>query len=436
MKNSRPRIKYSQTPHSISRRIETISNKTASALLSLITRKTIGFGRGAIELAYAQIAEELEVTQRTISTAAKRLEECGDIVRERVRHGIYRWRVVLEKDEVLFDPEQTYATKACGELEVLNVRSGATKVDDLIDRSGVTGKNDQDLPDRSIRTQKPAIERPDPCKNEPEQAFSEQNSGSLKKVFKETYLKKQQQGASTEKCRSPQEPKSKTRLAPRSGDEPLYKFCLRSLKSYGVRQRVARKLCREFDHQVIKSVLDTVPQLSGVDNVAGYLVAAIKDGGYGQIRFEGKKNAHQVTGGRSNYAHLTDDNVKSERHSSVKDENATPIQPRSVEETREEARKLELEREERESSYRSEGKELVRRFRALGENVKESLKELASRYLESSVPMSGKREEMIQDPTFQRVANRTILSSFFKVLDRGLTTDAALERTRLHFAIV
>ena len=422
MKNSRPRIKYSQTPHSISRRIETISNKTASALLSFITRKTIGFGQGSIELPYAQIAKELNVDPRTISTAAKRLEKWGDIIRERVSRRIYRWAVVLDREEVIFDPEKTYVTKACGEIEI------------LIDRSGPCGSNDQDHADQTIMIQRAGVERENPCKIEASDTLFEQSTSSLKKVFKETYLKKQQQGAPTEETTSSRQFKSKTQLASRSDDEPLYKFCLRSLKSYGVRQRVARKLCREFDHELIKSVLETVPPLSGVENVAGYLVTAIRDGGYEPSRcHRDKKNAHQVTGGRSNYAHLTEDNVKVERHRSVKGEVEVPIVARSVEETREEVRRLELEREERESCYRSEGKELVRRFRALGENVKESLKELAARYLEKLVPMSSRREEMIKDPTFQRMANRAVLSTFFDKIERGLPASLALERTRLAF---
>ena len=422
MKNSRPRIKYSQTPHSISRRIETISNKTASALLSFITRKTIGFGQGSIELPYAQIANELNVDPRTISTAAKKLEKWGDIIRERVSRRIYRWAVVLDREEVIFDPEKTYVTKACGEIEI------------LIDRSGPCGSNDQDHADQTIMIQRAGVERENPCKIEASDTLFEQSTSSLKKVFKETYLKKQQQGAPTEETTSSRQFKSKTQLASRSDDEPLYKFCLRSLKSYGVRQRVARKLCREFDHELIKSVLETVPQLPGVENVAGYLVTAIRDGGYEPSRCRrDKKNAHQVTGGRSNYAHLTEDNVKVERHRSVKGEVEVPIVARSVEETREEVRRLELEREERESCYRSEGKELVRRFRALGENVKESLKELAARYLEKLVPMSSRREEMIKDPTFQRMANRAVLSTFFDKIERGLPASLALERTRLAF---
>ena len=420
MKNSRPRIKYSQTPHSISRRIETISNKTASALLSFITRKTIGFGQGSIELPYAQIANELNVDPRTISTAAKKLEKWGDIIRERVSRRIYRWAVVLDREEVIFDPEKTYVTKACGETEI------------RIKRSGSCGSNDPDHADQTIRIEETETEHEKPCDIAAADTFFEQSESSLKKVFKETSLKKQQQGGPTEEPTSPRQFKSKTQLASRSDDEPLYKFCLRSLKSYGVRQRVARKLCREFDHELIESVLETVPQLSGVENVAGYLVTAIRDGGYKPVRCRrDKKNAHQVTGGRSNYAHLTEDNVKSERHRVVKQENEVPILPRTVEETQKELQELELERAQREESYQSESRSLVQRFRQLGEDVKVSLKELSRRYLETLLPTSSKREQMLQDLTFQKLANRTVTERFFAALDQGLSSALALERTRL-----
>ena len=133
MKNSRPRIKYSQTPHSISRRIETISNKTAAALLSLINRKTVGFGVGYVDLPYRQISKELGVGPRAIQRAAQRLEEWGDIIRERVAYRIYRWRVVLERDEVIEDPQHTYTTK-----------DGAKGAQVRIERSGPCRSNDPD----------------------------------------------------------------------------------------------------------------------------------------------------------------------------------------------------------------------------------------------------------------------------------------------------
>ena len=148
MQNSRPRIKYSQTPHSISRRIETLSNKTAAALLSLITRKTVGFGQGFVDLPYSLITNELQVASRTVSSAAKLLEQCGAIVRERVNHRIYRWKIVLSQDEILEDPRGTFLIKNPTPEPPLETPP-APQV--LIDRSGSCGSIDQDQ-NRSHRT--------------------------------------------------------------------------------------------------------------------------------------------------------------------------------------------------------------------------------------------------------------------------------------------
>lgn len=108
-----------------------------------------------------------------------------------------------------------------------------------------------------------------------------------------------------------------------------------------------------------------------------------------------------------------------------------PILPRTVEETQQELQELELERSQREESYQSESRSLVQRFRQLGEDVKVSLKELSRRYLEALLPTSSKREQMLQDPTFQKLANRTVTERFFAALDQGLSSALALERTRL-----
>jgi hypothetical protein len=421
VKNSRPRIKYSQTPHSVARRIETISNKTAAALLSLINRKTIGFGQGFVDLSYSLISKELKVNPRTVSTAAKKLEHWGDILRERISYGIYRWRVVLETDEILFDPDKTYMTKPCGGLEV------------LIDRSGPSGSIDQDHDDRSIRTLRRECEHVNLCKMVAEDAPGEQETGALKKVFKETDLKKQHSAPISGKSGA-LKALPKTAVGS-TDDEPLYKFCLRSLRKYGVSQRVARKLCREHEHVLIKNVLDLIPQLSGIKNVAGYLVAAIKDGGYQQTsspqlspaRREDKKNAHQVSGGRSNYARVTDTNIKAGRHKSVMSDLDAPIVCKTAEETKTEQQWLELERLEREKSYRAEGLTLGQRFQALSDDVKAALKRLAREQLERSVPTTGRREEMLRDRTFQRIANRTVLERFFEAFERIQSCDLALK---------
>ena len=423
MKNSRPRIKYSQTPHSISRRIETISNKTAAALLSLINRKTVGFGVGYVDLPYRQISKELGVGPRAIQRAAQRLEEWGDIIRERVAYRIYRWRVVLERDEVIEDPQHTYTTK-----------DGAKGAQVLIERSGPCGSNDPDHADRTIRTQEVAIEQHKAPECDDSEPLCEQKNPSLKNSFKDTDLKKQQQSTVDKEASSPNpiEPNSQPAVSTsvpldgKNDDEPLHKYCLKSLRKYGVSQRMARKLCRENENELIKEVLDTVPQLAGVENLAGYLVAAIRDGGY---KLD-KKNGRQVSDDRSNYAHLTGLNIKANRHKTVK-ENPTvdaPIAYRTVEETRTEQQALETQKLEQEQKYQKTSQQLAERFKKLSQDLQLRLKLIASVHLSKLVPVSGKREEALRDKTFRRMANRAVLEQFFEWVDQGLDEAQALQR--------
>lgn len=88
---------------------------------------------------------------------------------------------------------------------------------------------------------------------------------------------------------------------------------------------------------------------------------------------------------------------------------------------------LETRRAEREQAYRSEGQTLVKRFKSLSGNVKEQLKASALRQLETLLPKSGRREEMLRDLTFQKMANRTVLESFFEWVDQGIPESKALQ---------
>ena len=411
MKNSRPRIKYSQTPHSISRRIETISNKTAAALLSLINRKTVGFGVGYVDLPYRQISDELGVGPRAIQNAAKLLERWGDIIRERVACRIYRWRVVLERDEIIEDPRRTYTTKDVPKEQV------------RIQRSGPCGSNDPDHEDPTIRTCPSPVEQANPHKIEVKPTPFEQKTDLLKNSFKERDLKKQQHEELPD-----QSPDSGEELST-PDDEPLHKTCLRGLCEHGVSQRMARKLCREHDHELILSVLDAAPKRPGVQNLAAYIVSEIQDGGYEQTS-EGQKNGHQVSGGRSNYAHLTPKKINSTRHKTVK---ATapidaPISYRSVQEPRTEQQALETKRLEKEQDYQNKSRQLANRFKDLSEDLQLRLKLVASVHLSKLVPTSEKRETILRDKTFQRMANRAVLETFFEWLDQGLSEDQALQQ--------
>lgn len=406
---SRASFIFGAIPHSVLRRAKQIKNPTASALLLLLAERTFAFRRGSVDLTYNKIASELSVTWRTIATAARRLQEQGALVRKKLPGGAYRWWLPIEQSEIIADPESRF-----------HVRENPNPLTPPYDRSIISPH------DRSIIS--PMIDRSwdhtfdrehsKPDQIRPDGCAKSVDKSALKKDLKKTDLKKIQQQT--------EDPG----IALKTDDEPLHKFCLKGLRSHGVSQRVARQLCREQDHETIRSLLEAVPSMYGVKNVAGYLVSAIRDGGYEthSASAEDKKNAPQVTGRRSNYAHLTDNNVKPERHKNVKGIGDSPITYRTVEETRQENQSLEIQRAEQEAAYRNKGQTLAQRFIALSDNVKERLKSLAMAHLEDLVPMSEKREEMLQDRTFRRVANRTVLERFFGWVDQGFTNEIALAK--------
>ena len=129
-----------------------------------------------------------------------------------------------------------------------------------------------------------------------------------------------------------------------------------------------------------------------------------------------------MSGGRSNYAHLTPKKINSTRHKTVKAIAPidAPISYRSVEETKTELQALEEQKLEQEQEYQKKSQELAERFKTLPQALQLRLKLIASVHLSKLVPGSGKREEMLRDKTFRRMANRTVLEKFFKCLDDGL----------------
>lgn len=417
MKNSRPRIKFAQIPHSIARYIETLTNPTASSLLSLLTRKTIGFGQGYVEFSFRQLAALLGVGTRAICKASAILVKLGVIIRNRPPGCSYQWRVVLEKEEVLADPNHVYAVRAASEY-----RGG-----DKIDRSGGIRSIVPDPQERSILSPHPIPEQKKHDKIDPLSLSIEQKTEPLKKVIKENNTKKQHQACSrldgsgsSKTTQSAPESESATKpLASRSDDEPLHKKLLRELKKHGVNQRVARKLCRENDHDLIQSVLEAVPQLSGIRNLPGYLVSAIQDGGYEQnLPSQPTQDAQPPN---SPSAKTT-----GQRRYVIKTEIDAPITYRSAEETKAEQEALEAQKQQQEQTYREKGKLLLERFKALSEDLQYRLKLAASVHLSKIIPSSGNREQMLKDQTFQRLANRTVLEQFFEWVDQGLDQHQAL----------
>mgnify|MGYP000070722033 CR=1 FL=1 len=403
MKNSRPRIKYSQTPHSIARFIESITNPTATALLSLLTRKTVGFGQGFVDLSYRQIAKALGVGARTITRASKILEKLGVIQRERAAGGVYRWRIVLQHEEVLEDPTQTYTV------------AGSSQGGDKIDLSGGIGSIDQEGPDRSVMTSFSETEHADLGENKPEGLLFEQKPPLLKKLIKDKDLKKQHQEFSPKPVSSaPLEPQS---TSPKLDDEPLHKICLRKLREHGVSSRMARKLCNNHPHDLILSVVKAAAQRPGVQNLPAYIVSEIQDGGYTE---------QQTTAPPARKRTSTLPKIQSPP--------TAPVTYRSPEQTQQELLKLESEKLAKEKSYKKQGCILAKRFQELAEEVQLHLKLLASVQLTRDLPQTGNREQMLKDKTFQRVANRTVLERFFTWLDKGLNTTQALSKLENSYA--
>ncbi len=403
MKNSRPRIKYSQTPHSIARFIESISNPTATALLSLLTRKTVGFGQGFVDLSYRQIAKALGVGARTITRSSKILEKLGVIQRERSAGGVYRWRIVLQHEEVLEDPTQTYTV------------AGSSQGGGKIDLSGGIRSIDQEGPDRSVMTSYSETEHADLGVTKPEALLFEQQSPLLKKLIKDKDLKKQHQELSPGHLSpAPQEP---LLTSPKLDDEPLHKICLRKLREHGVSSRIARKLCKNHPHDLILSVVKAAAQRSGVQNLPAYIVSEIQDGGYSRqqtIAMPARKSTST-----------------SPKMQSIP---TAPVTYRSPEQTQQDLLKMESEKLAKEKSYKKQGRILAKRFQELAEEVQLHLKLLASVQLTRDLPQTGNREQMLKDKTFQRLANRTVLEKFFQWIDKGLGTTQALNRLESAFA--
>ena len=400
--SSRPKIKFLQLPLSVLSYLRTLTSKAASDLLVYLCQRTIGFGESSVTLTYNKIAEVLEVDSRTVARVAKLLEDKGFISREQTAHRVYRWRVVLQKDDIIADPDKTLTTTPTNQV--------------MTSMSGPTGHQCHDHDDINVMTQPALTEHPKACQDESPVAPVEQNERSLKRLNKDKDLKKQHQNVKhPEKLKTPMghQPQPAARSAV---DEPLHKLCLRELIKLGVSQRVARELCRENDHQLIVEVLKTAPHRPRVKNLPAYIVSEIQDGGY---------NEQKTTAPPARKSTSTSPKMQSIP--------TAPVTHRSPEQTQRDLLKLESEKLAKEKAYKEQGRVLAKRFRNLAEEVQLHLKLLASVQLTRDLPQIGSREQMLKDKTFQRLANRTVLENFFQWIDKGLGTTQALHRLESAF---
>lgn len=378
---------FSQTPHSIKLRSRQISNKTAADLLGHLCELTIGFGRGHIDLTYKKLAGALRKNWSTIARAAKFLRQRGDVEVEALADRSYRWYVLLEPSDIKHDPNGVYRVRTRAQVsptleEVPSHAVGAmrmmapTACQHAVDAMRVCAP----MPWGQWTVEKLAA----PIKTPENGVGKEPEKEPLKKLLKDTSLKKQHQ----------------------SDDEPRgHKKLLEELMALGTGQRVARKLLRNHEHGLIANVLEKVRHRADLKNPVGYLIRELEDGGYEDV-------SHSV-----------------KLSGMVSRETSTlPSKPplNGYERTRAELEALEAEKARKDIAYRQEVQILLQRFQELPGDLKAKLKTSWEHYLENLVPNVSKKAELMAERRFQKIAFKEVTANFFTLLDQGLSTERAL----------
>lgn len=172
MKTPRAKIKFLQLPHSVISYLRELSSKAASDLLVYLCQRTIGFGESAVTVSYQKIAEVLKISVRTVARVARTLEDKGYIIREAATYRRYSWKVVLQEDDVIFDPGKTLCTAQT-----------------TTPMSSPRRHECPDPEDTDVMTSTQKAERSGPREIKATTTKSEQNQGRLKKLSENTYTK-------------------------------------------------------------------------------------------------------------------------------------------------------------------------------------------------------------------------------------------------------
>jgi hypothetical protein len=118
--------------------------------------------------------------------------------------------------------------------------------------------------------------------------------------------------------------------------------------------------------------------------------------------------------------------IKVSRESTSAVHTAPPMASVGVEQTKAQFSALEAERAREEMASRHNAKLLLQRFQGLTEDLKLELKTRWTKHLESMVPNTPKKAELLQEQTFQKIAFKEVTAKFFGLLDAGLSTELAL----------
>ena len=371
--------------------------------MRLLCELTVGFGRGFVERSYRELAAALGKSWATIARAARALRESGDIQVETLRDRSYRWYVVLETDDIVADPEGVFVVRESATQEEPETFSEAGGVMSSMPWGHVTN-------DMTLMSTVPCHEavsgevlRPDDIRVL--KPFKEAEKAALNIHVKDQELKIHQQTASLETV-------TEQKREEKNDDEPVgHKSLLRRLLGLGMRQRIARKVVREHDHQLVAQALESVARRHDVKNPAGYILRELEDGGYETEWLETPENAS------SGVSHLERKPVK---HSDA------PIVSCSVWETKAENERLEAQRLEKEKTYREDFKALYDRFQGLTEGLKSKLKVYWTEHLDKMLPNTPRKQAMLEEQTFQRMAFKEVTERFFALVDEGFEPEGAL----------
>ena len=400
----RARARFSRfipTPPSVMRALRSLRNAAAQAVYNLLIEKCFGFGQGSVELSYTQIAKVIGRSWRTVARVAGKLRTLGLVVVDSLPCGAYRWRIPVLAEEVKEDPHGVLLVLESSQPladPILPIPSGYDKtVISPHDSFVISPMSDLSWGD----TCKERVSIP--CDIRAEALFEAVEKEAPKRHDQETCFKRHHHEGVVSA--------DEVAEAVSGDDESLgHKNLLRKLLELGMKQRVARKLLRENDHEVVSGALERVALRGDIANPAGYVLREVEDGGY-EESLTLCDFSHQGSAVAS---------PRCEKRSDA------PMVSVGVEETRSQVAAAEAEREARAVVSRFQVRELLDRFSELSSDLKDALRVRWTAAKEEMVPNTPRRAEILRDPKFEKMAFREVVSGFFARLDGGATAEGAL----------
>ena len=400
----RARARFSRfipTPPSVMRALRSLRNAAAQAVYNLLIEKCFGFGQGSVELSYAQIAKVIGRSWRTVARVAGKLRTLGLVVVDSLPCGAYRWRIPVLAEEVKEDPHGVLLVLESSQPladPILPIPSGYDKTVISPHDSFVISPM-SDLTWGDTCEERVSI----PCDIRAEALFEAVEKEAPKRHDQETCFKRHHHDEVSTAAEIVKFEKG--------DDESVgHKNLLRKLLELGMKQRVARKLLRENDHEVVSGALERVALRGDIANPAGYVLREVEDGGYEEsLALCDYSNQGSAVA-----------SPRCEKRSDA------PMVSVGVEETRSQIAATEAEREARAVVSRSQVRELLDRFSGLSSELKEALRVRWTAAKEEMVPNTPRRAEILRDPKFEKMAFREVVSGFFARLDGGATAEGAL----------